>query len=52
MFMVCIKCGYDLIWLNNIVGGTLVDAWDEDEVCYDEYTNMIGDGKHYVQVPE
>jgi len=40
--MICTKCGYHLIELN----GILVDAYDEDEVCYDEFTNMIGDGKH------
>lgn len=44
MFEVCVKCGYDLELLN----GVWVDSYDEDEVCYDEDTNMIGDGKHEV----
>lgn len=39
----CKKCGY-YIYLDK---DTWYDEWDDDEVCYDENTNMIGDGKHY-----
>lgn len=42
---VCTQCGYEVY----LAHGVFVDAWDEDEVCYDEDTNMLGDGRHKVK---
>lgn len=47
--MVCTNCNYGVHYLDGTE--TLVDDWDEDEVCYDDNLNMIGDGKHHVRFP-